>query len=143
MDVLNDYIKENGYYIDYTINPYVANSYGFGNKTVKKIGLSPFEVTQKSSMEQLGYYVLPTELSSIITSKDKRYENLGISSLNLNNINVAYSYRYSSLATYRTQMINQVIEEVKKLSNYSLSSEKPNSYLLPYMTNYYNAYYES
>ena len=143
LDDLNDYIKENGYYIDYTINPYVANSYGFGNKTVKKIGLSPFEVTQKSSMEQLGYYVLPTELSSIITSKDKRYENLGISSLNLNNINVAYSYRYSSLATYRTQMINQVIEEVKKLSSYSLSSEKPNSYLLPYMTNYYNAYYES
>ena len=143
LDVLNDYINSRGYYIDYTINPYVASSYGFGNKTVKKIGLSPFEVTQKSSMEQLGYYVLASELSNIITSKDKRYTNLGIKSLNLNNINVAYSYRYNSNATYRTQMINEVIEEVKKLSNYNLSSEKPNSYLLPYMTNYYNAYYES
>ena len=140
---LSNYIKQNGYYIDYTINPYVASNYGFGNKTVKKIGLSPFEVTQKSSLEQLGYYVLPTELSEIITKKDRNYQKLGINSFNINNINVAYSYRYKSNATYRSQMIDEVINEVSKLSNYNLSSEKPNSYLLPYMTNYYNAFYES
>ena len=140
---LSNYLNNQGYMIDYSINPYIANSYGFGNKTVKKIGLSPFEVTQNSSMEQTGYYVLPTELSNIITSKNRRYQNLGINSFNLCNINVAYSYRYNSNSIYRTQMIDEVINEVKKLSDYLLSTEKPNGYLLPYMTNYYEAYYES
>lgn len=139
----SNYLKENGYMIDYTINPYVTSNYGFGSKTVKKIGLSPFEVTQKSSLDQVGYYVLPTELAKIINNKDKRYQNLGIDGLNINDINVAYSYRYNSVATYRTQMIEQVVNEISKLSGYSLSTERPNSYLLKYMTNYYDAYYES
>ena len=140
---LSSYLKDKGYIIDYTINPYISSSYGFGNKTVKKIGLSPFEVTQKSSIEQVGYYILPTELSSIITSKDKRYQSLGIDSFNLSNINVSYSYRYKSNAVYRTQMIDEVTEEIKKLSSYKISAEKPNSYLLPYVSNYYDAFYES
>lgn len=143
LDELTDYIKENGYMIDFSINPYVSNSYGFGSKTVKKIGLSPFEVTQKSSLEQLGYYILPTELEKTITSKNNRYQNLGIEGFNLGDINVAYSYRYKAEATYRSEMINQVVEGVSRLTSYKLSTEKPNSYLLPYMTNYYDAYYEA
>ena len=143
LDELTDYIKENGYMIDFSINPYVSSSYGFGSKTVKKIGLSPFEVTQKSSLEQLGYYILPTELEKTITSKNNRYQNLGIEGFNLGDINVAYSYRYKAEATYRSEMINQVVEGVNRLTSYKLSTEKPNSYLLPYMTNYYDAYYEA
>ena len=140
---LSSYLKDNGYEIDYTINPYVSSSYGFGAKTVKKIGLSPFEVTLESSLEQTGYYVLPTELSTIINGKDKRYKGLGIDAFNIDNLNVAYSYRYKSDTVYRTQMIKQVEEELKKIKNYKISTEKPNSYVLPYVDNYYGAYYES
>lgn len=140
---LSNYMKDNGYMIDYTINPYVSSSYGFGNKTVKRVGLSPFEVTQKSSLEQSGYYILPTELANSILKRDKRYESLGIDSFNIENINVAYSYRYSSNVTYRSQMIEEVVNEIKKINKYNISTEKPNSYLLPYIDNYYEAYYES
>ena len=143
LSILQSYLEEQGYEIDYTVNPYVSSNYGFGNKTVKKIGLSPFEVTQKSSMEQIGYYILPTELTSTINGNLRRYQKLGIDSLNLTNINVAYSYRYKSNATYRTQMIEQVVDEISELTDFSLSTEKPNSYLLPYVTNYYDAFYES
>lgn len=140
---LSGYIDEKGYYIDYTINPYVSSTIGTGNKTVKKIGLSPFEVTLKSSIEQVGYYILPTELSKIISGKDKKYSKINISNFKIDNLNVAYSYRYKSNPTYRTQMIDQVISELDKLDKYNLSTEKPNAYLLKHLTNYYDAYYES
>ena len=140
---LTDYINEKGYDIDYTINPYVSNNYGAGSKNVKKIGLSPFEVTQKSSLEQIGYYVLPTELSKLISKKAKAFNRLNITSLKLDNLNVAYSYRYKSNAVYRTQMIDEVANELSKIEGYKISAEKPNSYLLKYLTNYYNAFYES
>lgn len=140
---LSGYIDDKGYYIDYTINPYISSTIGTGNKTVKKIGLSPFEVTLKSSIEQVGYYILPTELSKIISGKDKKYSKINISNFKIDNLNVAYSYRYKSNPTYRTQMIDQVISELDKLNKYNLSTEKPNAYLLKYLTNYYDAYYES
>ncbi|MBP5551361.1 MAG: hypothetical protein J6X93_04860 [Bacilli bacterium] len=140
---LSSYISEKGYDIDYTVNPYVSNNYGAGSKNVKKIGLSPFEVTQKSSLEQTGYYVLPTDLASIINKKANRYARLGITNLKLDNLNVAYSYRYKANAVYRTQMIDQVANELSKLDGYKISAEKPNSYLLKYLTNYYSAFYES
>lgn len=143
LNQLNDYISENGYSIDYTINPLVSSSFGFGTKNVKRIGLKTFDVTLKSSMDQVGYYVLATELAKTITSKDKRYSSLGISGLNIDNLNVAYSYRYDSLATYRNEMINQITSELDKLSSYKLSTTKPNSYLLKYMDNYYESFYES
>lgn len=140
---LNNYVSDQGYNIDFTINPYVTSSYGTGNKGVKKIGLTPFEVTQKSSMEQVGYYVLPTELASIITKKNKRYEKNDIDALKIDNLNVAYSYRYKSDAVYRSQMIEEVVNEMSKIEGYEISTEKPNAYLLKYLTNYYDAYYES
>ena len=140
---LSSYLHDKEYMIDYTINPSISSSYGVGNKNVKKIGLSPFEVTQKSSLEQLGYYVLPSSLSNVISKRAKRYSKLSIEALKLDNLNVAYSYRYKSDATYRTQMIEEVANEVSKLNDYKISAEKPNSYLLKYLTNYYDAYYES
>ena len=139
----SNYIKDRGYSVDYTINPVISSGYGTTNKTVKKIGLSPFEVTQKSSIEQLGYYVAPTEIASLVLKRDGRYNNLGIDSFNIANINAAYSYRYKSIATYRSEMINQVVNEMNKLAGYKLSTERPNSYLLPYVRNYYDAFYES
>ena len=140
---LANYIDEKGYDIDYTVNPYISNNYGAGSKNVKKIGLSPFEVTQKSSLEQIGYYVLPTDLANTINKKASKYAKLGITALKLDNLNVAYSYRYKSDAVYRTQMINQVADELSKIDGYKISAEKPNSYLLKYLTNYYSAFYES
>lgn len=142
LNKLQYYLNEKGYCIDYTVNPVVSTGYGFNSKTVKRIGLTPFEATLKSSMEQTGYYILPTTLSSAITKRDNRYKKLGIESLKLDNLNVAFSYRYKSIEVYREQMINEMASEVSKL-NYNISSEKPNSYLLPYITNYYQAYYES
>ena len=140
---LNNYIDDKGYSADFTINPFISNNYGTGSKNVKKIGLSPFEVKQKSSMEQVGYYVLPTELANMITKKDKSYAKLSIKALNIDNLNTAYSYRYSSQAVYRTGMIEEVINELDKLSDYKISTDKPNDYTLKYLTNYYDAYYES
>ncbi len=141
LTTLQDYLNEKGYAIDYTINPVIAT--GIGDSIVKKVGLSPFEVTLKSSLEQTGYYLLPTAISEVITDRDNRYKNLGIDSLKIDNLNVAYSYRYKSEATYRSDMIKQMVEEMKSLSGYNISTEKPNSYLLPYVDNYYEAYYES
>ena len=40
-------------------------------------------------------------------------------------------------------MIDEIVSELKELDGYKISTEKPNSYLLPYMNNYYSAYYES
>ena len=140
---LDDYMDDKGYSIDYTVNPYVSNTYGTSSKNVKKIGLSPFEVTQKSSLEQIGYYVLPSDLSRIISKKQNRFNKLGITNLKLDNLNSAYSYRYKSNAVYRTQMIEEVATELSKLDAFNISAEKPNAYLLKYLTNYYNAFYES
>ena len=140
---LDSYLKDNGYSIDYTINPYVSSSYNTGSKNVKKIGLSPFEVTQKSSLEQKGYYVLPTDLTRILKKSSKKLDRIGIDALKLDNLNVAYSYRYSSNFVYRTQMINEVANEVSKIEGYAISAERPNAYLLKYLTNYYSAFYES
>ena len=140
---LDSYLKDNGYSIDYTINPYVSSSYNTGSKNVKKIGLSPFEVTQKSSLEQKGYYVLPTDLTRIIKKSSKKLDRIGIDALKLDNLNVAYSYRYSSNFVYRTQMINEVADQVSKIEGYAISAERPNAYLLKYLTNYYSAFYES
>ena len=141
LTTLQDYLNEKGYAIDYTINPVIAT--GIGDSIVKKVGLSPFEVTLKSSLEQTGYYLLPTKISEVITDRASRYKNLGIDSFKVDNLNAAYSYRYKSEATYRSDMINQIVEEMKSLTNYRISLEKPNSYLLPYVDNYYDAYYES
>lgn len=142
LKALQKYMKDKGYSIDYTVNPVVSSGYGFNAKTVKRIGLSPFEVTMKSSMEQTGYYIYPSSLSSIINKRDNRYQKLGIDSLKLDDLNVAFSYRYKSTSTYRSQMIDEMVKEISKI-NYNISSEKPNSYILPYITNYYDAYYES
>ena len=140
---LSNYIDEKGYSIDYTINPYVSSSYGTSSKNVKRIGLSPFEVTQKSSQEQIGYYVLPSDLSRLIAKKDNKFNKLNIKGLKIDNLNSAYSYRYKSDAVYRTKMIDEVANELSKIEGYKLGAEKPNSYLLKYLTNYYDAFYES
>ncbi len=144
LTTFSSYLHDKGYTIDYTINPLVtSSSIGSGNTVVKRIGLSPFDLTLKSSLEQSAYYVLPTELSETITKRDKRYSGLGIDSLKIDNLNSAFSYRYKSNAIYRSAMIDEIVSELKELNGYKISTEKPNSYLLPYMNNYYSAYYES
>ena len=143
LNQLTTYLNDHNYDIDYTVNPFIISNYGTGAKNVKRIGLAPFEANQKSSLEQRGYLILPSELASIITKKDKKYNKLNIDALNIDSLNYAYSYRYNSEATYRNEMIGEVVNELEKLDNYKLSTSRPNNYVLKYLTNYYDAHYES
>lgn len=140
---LNEYLSTNNFSIDYTINPLVSDTYGFGKQTIKRINLSAFNISLKASLEQDAYYISPNVLSNTIIKKNKKYQKLGITSFNVDHLADTFSYRYKNKTYSRSQMINIVEEEVSKLVNYKISTSNPKAYLFRYLTNYYNAEYES
>lgn len=140
---LNEYISENNFSIDYTISPLTSDSYGFGKETVKRINLSAFDIDLKSSLEQEAYYLAPNVLSETILKKSKKYSKLGITGFDIDHLTDTFSYRYKSKAYYRSQMIDIIESEVSKLINYRISTSTPKAYLYKYVTNYYEAEYES
>ncbi len=140
---LNGYLSENNFSIDYTIDPLIADSYGFGKETIKRINLSAFNVNLKSSLEQEAYYISPNVLSNTILKKNKKYQNLNIKGFDIDHLTDAFSYRYKNKTYSRSQMINIIEEEVSKIVNYKISTSNPKAYLFRYLTNYYEAEYES
>lgn len=140
---LEQYLDSKNYLIDFTINPLISDTYGFNNKTIKKVNLSSYEVTMKSSLEQEGYFTSPSELANIILSKNKKYKSLGITGLNIDNLNKTFSYRYDSKVYYREEMIENVKESISKLIDYRISTSLPHHYLYRYLDNYYQMNYES
>lgn len=140
---LVNYINDNGMSIDFTVSPSISDSYGFGSPTIKKINLSSFDKLLTSSLVQKGYYTAPSKMAKAITKNSKKYRKLGINSLNLDNISDSYSYRYGNSAIYRSEMIDILCEQLDKVENLNLSTTTPNGYLLKYLSNYYEASYES
>ena len=140
---LNDFADENNISIDYVINPLISNTYGYGNETIKRINLSAFDTKLESSLEQEAYYIAPNVLSKTILKKASKYENLGIDGFNIDHLADSFSYRYKTDIYYRTQMIEEIQKEVEKLYDYKISTSNPKAYLYRYLTNYYDAEYES
>ena len=140
---LISYMDEYNMEIDFTIAPTISDSYGFKNSSVKKINLVAYDKKLNSSLEQTGYYINSAELSKNILKNDKRYSKLGITGLNIDYLTDSYSYRYKSDVVYRTQMIQNICNELAKVDGYSISTTSPNAYLYKYLNNYYSASYES
>ncbi|MCK9537456.1 MAG: DUF5696 domain-containing protein, partial [Bacilli bacterium] len=143
IDLLNDYIKEKKYKIDYTVNPLISDRYGFGAKTIKKINLSPFKIEQKSSLVNTAYYLAPSTLAAAIKSNGKYYHKKQIEAFNIDNLAAAFSYRYQNEVFYREMMTSLIPEELEQLTDFTLSTANPHDYLLAYLCNYYNAPYQS
>ena len=143
LEELQSYVDEKNYSIDYTINPLVSDTYGLGNDTVKRINMSAYEVELESSLEQNQYYVNPASLSKLILNKASKYKSLGISSLNIDNLDVSFSYRDDGKEVYREEAIKTLQAELEKLDKYSISTSKANGYSLGYIDNYYDTPYES
>lgn len=143
LEELQSYINEKNYSIDYTVNPLVSDTYGLGNETIKKINMSAYEVLLESSLVQEQYYVNPSSLSKLILNKASRYKSLGIDSFNIDTLDVSFSYRADSKEIYREEMIKNLQAELEKLDKYTISTSKPNGYLLDYVSNYYDTPYES
>lgn len=140
---LVSYLNDNDMSLDVTINPTVSDTYGFGNPTIKKINLSSFDLRLTSSLERIAYYNSPDRLARSINRNLKRYDGLGIDSLNVDLLSDSYSYRYGSDSVFRSTMIDKVIKQLDEITAIKLSTSNPNSYLFRYLKNYYNANYES
>ncbi len=140
---LNEFMNSSENSIDFTINPLITNTYGYGNQTVKRINLSAFNTTLKSSLEQEAYYISPSVLSKQILKKNKKYQKLKIDSLNIDHLTDTFSYRYKKGVYNRSKMIEIIENELTKLVNYRISTSNPNAYLYRYLTNYYNCEFES
>ena len=137
------YMNENNLTMDVTINPLISDTFGFGNPTVKKVNLSSFDKELKSSLVQIGYYTSPSILAKSILKNERKYMNLGIYGLNIDNLSDSFSYRYGNGVTYRSDMIKTLCNELDKIETFNISTTSPNSYLYNYLTNYYQASYES
>lgn len=140
---LTEYMNEHNMTMDVTINPLISDTYGFGNKTVKRLNLASFEVELNSSLKQVGYFVSPSQLSDAILKKAKNYDKLGIYGFNIDYLNQPFAYREDRNIVSRSEMIDVVCAELEELHSYNISTTSPAAYLYRYLTNYYSANYES
>ena len=143
LTTFQNYLEEHGYNIDYRINPMISDQYGFMNDTVKKINLSAFEISLKSSLNQRGYYRNVNKLSNLIIKNSSIYQKLNIDSFYMDRLSDAFSYRYQNQVIYREEMIDGLQAQLELLNQYRISTSTPNSYLYRFLTNYYDMYYES
>ena len=81
--------------------------------------------------------------SKSILKNSSKYTKLGIYGLNIDNLSNSFSYRYENDVVYRSEMIKILTSELDKVEGLEISTTSPNSYLYNYLTNYYQAAYES
>lgn len=137
------YMNDHNMTMDVTINPLISEAYGMGNQNVKKINLSSFDKKLKSSLEQVGYYTAPDVLAKNVLNNSKKYSDLGVYGLNIDNLSDSFSYRFDNKVVYRSDMIDTICNQLDQIEGYNISTTSPNAYLFNYLTNYYSASYES
>ncbi len=124
--------------------PLLMNKTGIFEKTLKKTTLETFKYKLTASYIERGSMLSITGISERILSSSKRLKKYEITNLNLKDVgNFAFSYQLGKKLTYREEMINEVTNELKELSNYSIGLNNPGSYTFPFIDRYYNAPFEA
>lgn len=141
---LNNYLSENDINIFYYNNPLVVSGNPLTKPVIKRCNLHLFKYDYPSSLGVTGYHQNPNELSDTILKDNKLYERLKITNLNLDYVgNASFSYLYKGKETYRTNMINEIKNQIALLSSFNIGLTNPNDYLYNYIHSYYEAPYES
>ncbi len=144
---LVDYASANNISLYYYSNPLVANENSLSKQTVKMQNLEIFKYQFKSSLEQVGRVINPKKLSDYFLAESKRYSKLSMQNFTFEYLgSAAFSYRYARSNVPREEMITILKSEMAKIleqTNASIALSKPNSFLYPYISSYYDANYES
>ena len=144
---LVDYAASNNISLYYYSNPLVANENNLSKQTVKMQNLEIFKYQFKSSLEQVGKVINPKKLSDYFLAESKRYDKLSMQNFTFEYVgSAAFSYRYARNNVAREEMIGILSSELDKITsqtNASIALSKPNSFLYPYISSYYDANYES
>lgn len=141
---LLDYANDIDVDIYYYLNPLIAKTSQITKQGIKKHNLQNFNYDYKSSLELNAKILNPIMMADYFNKNSKSINKYDIKNFTFEYLgSAAFSYRSKGSSVSRTQMINQIVEEVKSLGNYNLSLYEPNDYLFSYINNYLNAPVES
>lgn len=141
---MQKYFEEHNLDIYFYDNPIISFSTSFNRRLVKKMNLSLLTTTLKTPLFDEVYYLNYEDVGETVLKYQKYYENLKIDKLAFDFLGEKlYSYLYQSKIHDRDQSINEIIQELEELKNFDIALFKANAYTYPYISSFYDMYYES
>jgi hypothetical protein len=111
---------------------------------LRRTSLDALRAPIESSRQPQGSYLSVTGISERLMDNENQYERYDIMDLSLSAVGeLGFSYQSGNRTVYREQMIEEVIQELRALSDFQLGLTKPNDYALPYITRYFQMDHQS
>jgi hypothetical protein len=125
-------------------DPLVAPSQKAFQTVLRRTTLDMFYAPIDSSRIERGYYLSIEGLSNRLLTNEKKYQSHLITNLSIESVgHLQFSYQLGRKTTYREQMIDEIMAELEKLTDYQIGLYQPADYTFNYISRYYDMFHQS